>query len=116
MDFLFLPDFKGIVSRDFVVCFLVPLDSSDIATLPEQVRFKKKLILYRIFYFSGLGAGSFCRARISAQGTNLGSGHFGGSFRSPGQGTTKDWVKIGLQRNNKYSFDSVRPGLTLKFW
>jgi hypothetical protein len=25
-------DLKGIVSRDFEVCFLVPLDSSDIAT------------------------------------------------------------------------------------
>jgi hypothetical protein len=24
--------FKGIVSRDFKICFLVPLDSSDIAT------------------------------------------------------------------------------------
>jgi hypothetical protein len=30
---------KGIVSRDFEVCFLVPLDSSDIDTLPERVRF-----------------------------------------------------------------------------
>jgi hypothetical protein len=25
-------NFKGIVSQDFEVCFLVPLDSSDIAT------------------------------------------------------------------------------------
>jgi hypothetical protein len=36
--------FKGIVSRDFEVCFLVPLDSSDIATLPERVRFLKKFL------------------------------------------------------------------------
>jgi hypothetical protein len=63
-------DIKGIVSRDFEVCFLVPLDSSDIDTLPERVRFKKKSISCRIFDFSGLGASSFRRARISAQDTS----------------------------------------------
>jgi hypothetical protein len=34
--------FKGIVSRDFEVCFLVPLDSSDIATPDGTGSLKKK--------------------------------------------------------------------------
>jgi hypothetical protein len=60
---------KGIVSRDFEVCFLVPLDSSDIAT-PDGMGlfFKIKSISCRIFDFSGLGAGSLPCERISAQG------------------------------------------------
>jgi hypothetical protein len=42
--------FKGIVSQDFEVCFLVPLDSSDIAT-PDGTGsfFKIKLISCQIF-------------------------------------------------------------------
>jgi hypothetical protein len=36
--------------------------------LTKQVRFKKKLILCRIFDFLGLGASSFRCERISAQG------------------------------------------------
>jgi hypothetical protein len=89
---------------------LVPLDSSDIATLPERVRFfLKSQFCVEFFIFRALalvvfaGHESWLRARP-------------GLIRSPGQCTTKDWVKIGLQRNNKYSFDSVRPGLTLKLW
>jgi hypothetical protein len=42
---------KGIVSRDFEVCFLIPLNSSDIATLTERVRFFLKWILCRIFNY-----------------------------------------------------------------
>jgi hypothetical protein len=51
---------------------LVPLDSLDIATLPERVRFffYKKSVSCQIFNFSGLGGSSFRRARISAQGTS----------------------------------------------
>jgi hypothetical protein len=59
---------KGIVSLDFEVCFLVPLDSSDIATLAGTGSFlKRKSILCRIFDFLGLGASSFYSERISAQ-------------------------------------------------
>jgi hypothetical protein len=59
---------KGIVSRDFEVCFLVPLDSSDIAT-PDGTGsfFKIKSILCWIFDYLGLGASSFHYERISAQ-------------------------------------------------
>jgi hypothetical protein len=46
---------KAIVSRDFMVCFLIPLDSSDIAT-PDRTGFlEKKLISCRIFDYSGFG-------------------------------------------------------------
>jgi hypothetical protein len=64
IDFL-----KGIVSRDFKVCFLVPLDSSDIAT-PDRTGsfFKIKLISCRIFDYSGLDGRSFPCERILAQG------------------------------------------------
>jgi hypothetical protein len=50
---------KGIVSRDFEVCFLVPLDSSDIA-MPDGTGsfFRIKSISCRIFDFLGLGTGS----------------------------------------------------------
>jgi hypothetical protein len=41
---------KGIVSRDFEVCFLIPLDSSDIAT-PGSV-FKKMSIVNAVNDFS----------------------------------------------------------------
>jgi hypothetical protein len=44
-------DLKGIVSRDFEVCFLVPLDSSDIATLPERVRFFKVNFVSKFRFF-----------------------------------------------------------------
>jgi hypothetical protein len=61
--------FEGIVSRDFEVCFLVPLDSSDIATPDGMGSFLKiKSIYCRIFDYSGLGASSFCCEQISAQG------------------------------------------------
>jgi hypothetical protein len=67
----FNEDIKGIVSRDFEVCFLVPLDSSDIAT-PSGAGsfFFLKSISCRIFDFSGLGASSFRSARLSAQSTS----------------------------------------------
>jgi hypothetical protein len=58
----------GIVSRDFDVCFLVPLDSSDIATPAGTGSFLKiKSISCRIFDLSGLGASSFRSERILAQ-------------------------------------------------
>jgi hypothetical protein len=47
---------KVIVSRDFQVCFFVLLDRSEIA-IPDKTIFMK--ILCRIFYYSGLGGGSF---------------------------------------------------------
>jgi hypothetical protein len=51
---------KGIVSRDFEVCFLVPLDSSDIAIPDGTGSFLKiKSISCRIFDYSGLGGSSF---------------------------------------------------------
>jgi hypothetical protein len=55
------------LKRDFEVCFLVPLDSSDIATPARTCSLKKKLISCRIFYFSGLGTSSFCSEQILAQ-------------------------------------------------
>jgi hypothetical protein len=46
---------KGMVSRDFEVCFLVPLDSSDIATPSGAGSFLfKKSILCQIFDFWAL--------------------------------------------------------------
>jgi hypothetical protein len=83
--------FKGIVSRDFELCFLVPLDSSDIATPSGAGSFFLRRFRVEFLIFRALALVVFA-----------------------GQGTTKDWVKIGLQRNNKYSFDRARPGLTLK--
>jgi hypothetical protein len=61
-------ELKGIVSLDFEVHFLIPLDRSDIAT-PDGTGsfFKIKSILCKIFDYSGLGAGSFLCERISAQ-------------------------------------------------
>jgi hypothetical protein len=60
---------KGIVSRDFEVCFLIPLDSSDIATPDGKGLFlTKKSISCRIFDYTGLGGSSFPCERISAQG------------------------------------------------
>jgi hypothetical protein len=48
-------EIKGIVSRDFEVCFLVLLDCSDIATPAGTGSFFKiKSISCRIFDFSGL--------------------------------------------------------------
>jgi hypothetical protein len=48
--------------------FLVPLDSSDIATPAGTGSFFKiKSISCRFFDFSGLGVSSFCSERISAQ-------------------------------------------------
>jgi hypothetical protein len=60
---------KGIVSRDFDVCFLVPLDSSDFAT-PDGTGlfFKIKSISCRIFNYSGLGGSSFAVSESQAQG------------------------------------------------
>jgi hypothetical protein len=101
---------KGIVSRDFEVCFLVPLDSSDIATPSFAGSFFLKSRFcdeFLIFLALALVVFAVYESRFSVRR---------GSFHSPGQCTTKDWVKIGLQHNNRYSFDSVRPGLTLKFW
>jgi hypothetical protein len=52
--------FKGIVSQDFEVCFLVPLDSSDIATIAGTGSFFfLKSISCRIFDYSCLVASSF---------------------------------------------------------
>jgi hypothetical protein len=65
-----LNSLKGIVSRDFEVCFLVPLDSSDIATPSGARSFFLKSISCRIFDFSGLGASSFRSVWISAQCTS----------------------------------------------
>jgi hypothetical protein len=53
--------FEGIVSRDFEVCFLVPLDRSDIASPDGAGSFKKSDFVLN-FYFSGLGGGSFHRS------------------------------------------------------
>jgi hypothetical protein len=53
----------------FEVCFLIPLDSSDIASPDGTVCFfKMTSILCLIFEYSGPGAGSFPCERISAQG------------------------------------------------
>jgi hypothetical protein len=47
--------FKGIVSRDFVVCFLVSIDRSDISTHQEwvllllKVRFHVKFFDFRVW-------------------------------------------------------------------
>jgi hypothetical protein len=63
---------KGIVSQDLEVCFLVPLDCSDIAT-PDKTGlfFKIKSISNQIFDYLGLGASSFRCERISAHSTPL---------------------------------------------
>jgi hypothetical protein len=55
-----LAELKGIVSRDLEVCFLLLLDSSDIAT-PDGTGsfFKIKSISCQIFDYSGLGGSSF---------------------------------------------------------
>jgi hypothetical protein len=87
---------------------LVLLDSSDIATLPERVFFLKS-ISCRIFNFLVVVVVVFAGQEYRLRARP-------GFICSPGQGTTKDWVKIGLQRNIKYSFDRARPGLTLIFW
>jgi hypothetical protein len=97
--------FKGIVSQDFEVCFLVPLDSSDIATPDGTGLFEKKGDFVSNFYFSGLGASSFRSERISAQRAT------GAHFVAPVRERQRNGVQIGLQRNNKYSFDREQPGL-----
>jgi hypothetical protein len=57
-----------IVSRDFEVCFLVPLDSSDITTPAGTGSFFKiQAIWFQIFDFFAHGAISFRSERISAQ-------------------------------------------------
>jgi hypothetical protein len=95
----------------FQVCFLVPLDSSDIAIPAGTSSFLKiKLFLCLIFNFSGLGVSSFCSERISAQRATW--AHFVALVRE----RQRNGVQIELQRNNKYSFDRERPGLILNFW
>jgi hypothetical protein len=84
---------------------LVPLDSSDIATPARTGSFKKNAILCRIFNFLGLGASSFCSEQISAQRATR------AHFVAPVRERQRNGVQIGLQRNNKYSFDRERPGL-----
>jgi hypothetical protein len=86
--------------------FLVPLDSSDIAT-PDGTGlfFKIKSILCRILDFSGLGTSSFCCERISAQRATA------AHCVAPVREQQRNGVQIGLQHNNKYSFDRERPGL-----
>jgi hypothetical protein len=61
-------NFKGIVSREFELCFLIPFNSSDTASPDETSLFKKKVYFVSIFDFSGLGGSSFCSEQISAQG------------------------------------------------
>jgi hypothetical protein len=58
---------KGIGSQDFNVCFLLPLDSSDIAS-PDRNGwvFLNKVDFVGNFYFSGLDAGCLPSERISA--------------------------------------------------
>jgi hypothetical protein len=46
--------FKGILSRDFEVCFLVPLDSSDIATPAGTGSFKKNQFHVEFLIFRAL--------------------------------------------------------------
>jgi hypothetical protein len=57
---------KGIVSRDFEVCFFIRLDSSDIATPDGTGSVFLQSILCRIFDYSGLGSSNFPCERISA--------------------------------------------------
>jgi hypothetical protein len=45
-----VPRFKGIVSRDFVVCFLVKFDRSDISTHQEWVLLLLK-VRFRVKFF-----------------------------------------------------------------
>jgi hypothetical protein len=79
---------------DFEVCFLVPLDSSDIATPDGTGSFcKKKLISCRIFYFSGLGTSSFRCERISTQRATT------AHFVAPVRERQRNGVQIGLQCN-----------------
>jgi hypothetical protein len=86
--------------------FLVPLDSSDSATPGRTGSFVKiKSISCRIFDYSGLGDSSFCCVQISAQ--RVTADH----FVAPVRERQRNGVQTGLQRNNKYSFDRVRPGL-----
>jgi hypothetical protein len=108
---------KGIVSRDFEVCFLVPLDSSDIATpAGTGSLFKIKSISCQIFYFSGPGASSFRSERILAQRVTR------AHFVTPVREQQRNGVQNGLQRNNKYSYDRelapVREqiGVSLPYW
>jgi hypothetical protein len=68
-----LQHIKGIVSQDFEVCFLVPLDSSDITT-PDGTGSFFKVDFMSNFYYSVLGSSSFCCERISAQGAT--AAHF----------------------------------------
>jgi hypothetical protein len=79
---------KGIVSRDFKVCFLVPLDSSDIANPSGTGSFFLKSISCRIFDFSGLGASSFRSVRISAQCAS------GDHFVAPDSVRQRIWCKL----------------------
>jgi hypothetical protein len=82
---------KGIVSRDFEVCFLVLFNSSDIATPTGTGSFFFvffKSISCWIFDFSGLGASSFCSVRISAQCTSR------AHFVAPDSVRQRIWCKL----------------------
>jgi hypothetical protein len=46
---------KGKVSRDFVVCFLVAFERSEVVTNKGRVRLLLKFCFPRIFLFSRLG-------------------------------------------------------------
>jgi hypothetical protein len=58
---------KGIVSRDFEVCFWI---AQTLLPLPAGVRFFLKSISCQLFDFSGLGASSVRSVQISAQCTS----------------------------------------------
>jgi hypothetical protein len=84
---------------------LVLLESSDDA-IPSGAGsffFKKRRFCVELFIFWALALVVFARYESWLRAHP-------GLICSPGQGTTKDWVKILLQRNNKYSFTQCTTG------
>jgi hypothetical protein len=80
------------------------MDSSDIATPPGMGLLKKSRFCVEFSIFRALALVVFAvsESRLSERP---------GSFRSPGSEQQRNGVQIGLQCNNKYSFERERPGL-----